>query len=367
MIPLIIALMRFLRYRQFGPSRPGVWWPSRRWPAGPPPGRGRRVARGRTTDRVLPAGRPRPGGGTISSRPSAPGRNLTWSLAAPARGVGWEVAAALLAFGGGWDPRRGLAVVTLLPALAAVSGPARWRTLPLPAPRRAGPRPGRPLSARAGARTHVVWSGSRLGGLSTSLSLPPGRPTEHVARGDQVHLPLHLWPRQDPRGPRRARRRRPRHRRHGGPEAFPEACYNVSNVHLKRGDPALAAAAGQRALANGCPPSAELLSPTAVGLAITGRWEEAEGMAGALHRDPRGMAILVQLAAAARRGDLAPLRAAQQSGRGDPALLQTRSRGCSTGRRGRGGPARAQPAPARPDRSGGRRRPGAPRRGRSGR
>ena len=145
--PLIIALMRPLP--PAGPQ-PALGCGRARGAglAGPPPGRGGRVARGRD-HRPLPAGR-RPGlvgHDLVLAVGLAPGRNLTWSLAAPwFMGVlGWGIAAGLLAFGGRMGtPGAGLAVVTLLPALAAVSGPARWRTATstCPSPGSASPRLG---------------------------------------------------------------------------------------------------------------------------------------------------------------------------------------------------------------------------------
>ncbi len=106
------------------------------------------------------------------------------------------------------------------------------------------------------------------------------------------------------------------------PHPFAESCYRVAAIHLKRQDPAAAAQAGRRALTQGCAPSPELLAPTAVGLFIIGSVDEAEAMAGRLRSDPTGLAVLVRLAAAARRGDIEPFFAAQASGAGDPEQLR---------------------------------------------
>ena len=133
-----------------------------------------------------------------------------------------------------------------------------------------------------------------------------------------------------------------------GPKPFPEACCCLQcppNV-----DPALAAAAGQRALANGCPPSAELLSPTAVGLAITGRWEEAEGMAGPCAATP---AAWPSGPAGSRRAPWGPraLRAAQQSGAETPRSCRPRSRLLDqAGEVEVAQPVRSPPRPTRPQR-----------------
>ncbi len=91
------------------------------------------------------------------------------------------------------------------------------------------------------------------------------------------------------------------------PRPLAEACYSVAAIHLKRGDPASAARVGLAAL-EGCEPSPELVSPTVVGLAVTGDWRRAEELASLVERDPTGRVPVVRVAAAARRGDLAPLR-----------------------------------------------------------
>ncbi len=100
------------------------------------------------------------------------------------------------------------------------------------------------------------------------------------------------------------------------------ACFNAASIHLKRGAPADAAAAGLAALEAGCAPSPELLAPTAIGLAVTGRWREAEELARAVGSDPTGQAVLVRCAAAARRGDLTTLAATAAAGGGDPRALK---------------------------------------------
>ncbi len=95
------------------------------------------------------------------------------------------------------------------------------------------------------------------------------------------------------------------------PKPYSSACYNVAALHLKRGDPETAASEGRRALEAGCRPSPELLGPLGLALALTGAWEEAERAAAQVGSpDPTGKAILVNVAVAARRGDLAPFEAA---------------------------------------------------------
>jgi hypothetical protein len=107
-----------------------------------------------------------------------------------------------------------------------------------------------------------------------------------------------------------------------GSPPLPHACMNAARIHLRRNDPMTAGMAGERALAAGCPPVPELLSPTAIGLAVAGQWDLAEERALAVDRDPTGQSVLVRCAAAARRGDLGVLRATAQRATGDPAQLQ---------------------------------------------
>lgn len=93
------------------------------------------------------------------------------------------------------------------------------------------------------------------------------------------------------------------------PRPYDHSCFNITAIHLKRGDPAAAVRDGQAALAAGCAPSPELLGPLSIALAATGDWEAAERAAAQVGPDPTGKAVLVRVAAAARRGDLAPFDA----------------------------------------------------------
>jgi len=89
-----------------------------------------------------------------------------------------------------------------------------------------------------------------------------------------------------------------------GPLPFWEACYNVSDVHLRRGDAAAAVQAGERALSEGCRPTPELVAPTALAHALTGNWPRAEALALQVDQDPTGKAVVVRTAASVRSGDL---------------------------------------------------------------
>ena len=97
-------------------------------------------------------------------------------------------------------------------------------------------------------------------------------------------------------------------------------CYSASRWYWLRGRPDLAQASAERALANGCPGSAELLAPYAISLAVLGQWEEAEGWAEMVDRDPTGLVPLVLSAAALRRGDSSVLEAWEARDGGDGAM-----------------------------------------------
>lgn len=94
------------------------------------------------------------------------------------------------------------------------------------------------------------------------------------------------------------------------PDPFEAACFNVTRSHLAASDPAGAVREGRRALQVGCDPSAELLAPLAVALAVTGEWDEADRIAGSFDTDPTGLAGVVRAAAAWRRGDESTLATA---------------------------------------------------------
>jgi len=102
------------------------------------------------------------------------------------------------------------------------------------------------------------------------------------------------------------------------PRTFPTGCYNITRIHLALGRPDEAVRAGHAALEAGCERSAELTAPMALAMALTGDWSAAETMAISIGSDPTGKAVLVRLAAAARRGDMAPLHGEMEAA-GSPA------------------------------------------------
>lgn len=261
----------------------------------------------------------------------APGANLTWGLPPVPAGVavaGLALAGLLLL--GGWTGRAALFAGALLtvPALVGVAGnglvPDRYLYAMLAfggvavavaverLPR--GPRMGAvavlaSLGALGTLRTVPTWqSDVELWRAGTRAHPQPftwgayGKALEDVGLLDEAAAYTTQAATTEP--------------------PLPHACLNVARLHLRRGAPVDAGEAGLRALDAGCPSVPELLSPTSLGLAVGGRWDEAEGLATAVGRDPTGQAVLVRCAAAARRGDLTVLADTASGGGGDPAALQ---------------------------------------------
>jgi len=56
------------------------------------------------------------------------------------------------------------------------------------------------------------------------------------------------------------------------PMPFQESCFNVTRIHLKRGQPQQAVRVGQEALTAGCDASPELVAPLALAHALSGEW-----------------------------------------------------------------------------------------------
>ncbi len=101
------------------------------------------------------------------------------------------------------------------------------------------------------------------------------------------------------------------------PRPFQPACYNISRIHLRLSEPRTAVVVAREALEAGCDASPELMAPLAVALAATGDWNAAEQVANQIEQDPTGKAIVVRIAASARRGNYGPLRAATEASGGE--------------------------------------------------
>jgi len=106
------------------------------------------------------------------------------------------------------------------------------------------------------------------------------------------------------------------------PHPFHESCFNITRIHLKRGIPKQAIAAGEEALEAGCEPSAELVAPLALAYALTGDWPRALLRASKVDTDPTGKAILARLAAQAALGKVQPLKEATSGPDGQRLLAQ---------------------------------------------
>jgi len=249
----------------------------------------------------------------------APGLHLAWPQAPAwaAVGVGVVGILLLLKLGG----RRaagalGLAVVTALPAWAAVSHVGlfgdRYLVLPLA---------GVALSAGAcvkgrGGQLGLLVVALGLAGLTTAslgtwrddLSLWTAAAERHANPHTAGSLAKALELSGDLDGAAAWYQKAT-----VAPRPLEHACWNVAAIHLKRGQPGQAAEAGTAALDNGCPPSGELVCPTALGLAWTGRFDASLSLLPQADSDPAGLCRLVGLVDAARRDDWGALNAVLQS------------------------------------------------------
>lgn len=85
----------------------------------------------------------------------------------------------------------------------------------------------------------------------------------------------------------------------------PHICWNIAAIELKRGQPQVAAVAGQVAMRTyNCPPDPELVCPMRYGQAWTGSWTPTAHNA---NTDPTGLCTIVDLALEARAGRMEAL------------------------------------------------------------
>jgi hypothetical protein len=95
------------------------------------------------------------------------------------------------------------------------------------------------------------------------------------------------------------------------PQPLPHSCFNIVEIHLKREDLGNAVREGERALGAGCERSPEILGPLSLAYAMSGHWEDADRLASELRArpggDPTTKSEVAALAAAAHRGDFAPI------------------------------------------------------------
>ena len=79
------------------------------------------------------------------------------------------------------------------------------------------------------------------------------------------------------------------------PIPYQHSCYNITWIHLLRGDMEKMIQSGENALLAGCIPSAELQAPLALAYVTKGQWEQAQTLVNQSTRDPRNIFRLVQL------------------------------------------------------------------------
>lgn len=97
------------------------------------------------------------------------------------------------------------------------------------------------------------------------------------------------------------------------PRPFEHSCFNITRIHLKRGDAEAAIINGLEALEMGCEPTPELIAPLALAHGLAGQWEEAHRRASSVNQDPTGKAQLARISASTALGDVGPLREALSS------------------------------------------------------
>ena len=97
------------------------------------------------------------------------------------------------------------------------------------------------------------------------------------------------------------------------PNPNPHSCYNITWIHFLRQDFARIITAGEKALAAGCEPSAELTAPLSLAHALNGNWERARMLSNHHSRDPRNIFSIVRTALKARDRDENYFHNSQQS------------------------------------------------------
>lgn len=79
------------------------------------------------------------------------------------------------------------------------------------------------------------------------------------------------------------------------PIPYQHSCYNITWIHLLRGDMQQIIQSGETALLSGCEPSAELNAPLALAYVTQGQWEKSQKLLSKATRDPRNIFRLVRL------------------------------------------------------------------------
>mgnify|MGYP001342511143 CR=1 FL=1 len=79
------------------------------------------------------------------------------------------------------------------------------------------------------------------------------------------------------------------------PLPYQHSCYNITWIHLLRGDMKQIILSGEAALLAGCEPSAELNAPLALAYVTQGQWDKSQKLLTKTTRDPRNIFHLVRL------------------------------------------------------------------------
>ncbi|MAA78640.1 MAG: hypothetical protein CL916_05225 [Deltaproteobacteria bacterium] len=91
------------------------------------------------------------------------------------------------------------------------------------------------------------------------------------------------------------------------PLPYQHSCYNITWIHLLRGDMDQIIKSGESALLAGCEPSAELNAPLALAYVTQGQWKKAQTILNQSTRDPRNIFRLVRLCLMVHQRDVAVL------------------------------------------------------------
>ena len=91
------------------------------------------------------------------------------------------------------------------------------------------------------------------------------------------------------------------------PPIMAHCCAQASRYPIELNNPELAIRLGTKALQNGCPDIAELLTPLALAHAIQQEWEKSEQVLNKVESDPFGYKPVIETAIGLRKNNLDPL------------------------------------------------------------
>lgn len=88
------------------------------------------------------------------------------------------------------------------------------------------------------------------------------------------------------------------------PHPYEHSCYNITWIHLLRGDFERIIIIGEEALVAGCPGTEELTAPLALAHTFAGNWDRASALTNQSTRDPRNIFFLVRVIQAAHNREI---------------------------------------------------------------